>query len=415
MLFRPSLRLALVALSAPCIVAAQEHPDLPSIGNGARAVGLSFATTAAVDDIYSIGWNPAGLSYLTRSEVAITSRVLIAGTSAKATDPTPTFYPIFTAAGEITGALDAIEFAGVASPYRVFGRIVTVGVAYRRFTEGLRVGTFETIRQQGNGSYKGSTKYESVGGARAISPSVGFEVTPRIRGGATVNLLTGSTFYTLRRLAPFPAYRTRELKHGGVALEAGALYRASEALQFGLHLTLPHDRTLRWDNDTTIRDVTRKAPLAVAVGALLGLSKTARVSADLRHSPWSGADYLEDATGDTVATRVGKNDASSIHFGYERDREREILNIYGVATGLLRTKQRLGLFARQSSAVDFKGKSIRILGISAGQSWLVERGSVDVGLLFSRSSRWTYAESSALRMDLHANDFVFSIGLRRQF
>ena len=415
MSFRPSLRLVLLALSAPCIVAAQEHPDLPSIGNGARAVGLGFATTAVADDIYAIGWNPAGLSYLTRREVAVASRFLFAGTSASATDPTPASYPKYSAAGEITGALDAIEFVGVALPYRVLGRTVAAGLAYRRFTEGVRVGTFETIRRQANGTYKGSTKYASTGGVRAISPSLGFEVTPQIRVGVTANLLTGSTIYTQRRPAPAPAYRTRELKHGGVALEAGALYRVSDALQFGLQVTLPHDRTLRWDNDTTIRDVTRKAPLAVAVGAVLGLSPTARVSADVRHSPWSGAEYLEDATGDTVATRVGKNDASSIHVGYERDREREIMNIYGVATGLLRTKQRLGLFARQSSVVDLKGRSIRILGISAGQSWLRGRGSVDLGLLYARSSQWTYAESSALRMELNAHDFVFSLALRRQF
>ena len=189
----------------------------------------------------------------------------------------------------------------------------------------------------------------------------------------------------------------------------------SDALQLGLHVTLPHDRTLHWDNDTTIRDVTRRAPLALAAGVAMVLSPTSRLSADFRHAPWSQSTYLEDADGDTVVSSVGVNDANSIHLGYERDRVSEIQNIYGVATGTRRTQQRIGLFGRQSTSVDFKGNAIRAIGVAAGQTWLFERVSVDLGMLLSRSSRWTYVETTALRMDLNSNDFVIAFGIRRRF
>lgn len=415
MSFCHCIRLALVALSAPLVVTAQDHPDVASAGNGARAAGLGFATTALANDLYSIGWNPAGLSLLTRPELGFTSRALIVITNANATDFTPTNFPSFTGAGEITGALDAVEFVGVAVPYRILGRTLTPGIAYRHFTEGVRVGTFETVRREANGRYKGSTKYQSTGGLRAISPSLGVEITRNLRVGATANILLGSTNFTLRPPAPSPAYRTRELDHAGLAIEAGVLYRMSDALQIGGLLTLPHDRTHRWDNDTTIRAVTRKAPLAVALGGVLALGPDRRVSADVRFSPWSSAEYLEDATGDAVASRVGVNDASSVHIGFERDREREIQNIYGVATGTRRTSQRAGLFVRSSTIADIKGKAIRAIGLSAGQSWILERAIVDLALSLSRSSQWTYSENTTLRMELHSNDFALSFGIRRKF
>lgn len=411
---RTSLRLALAALSAPVAVAAQELPDLPSIGNGARAVGLGFATTAVANDVFAIGWNPAGLTHLERSEVAFVGRFLILGTSARATDFSPTTYPIYTGAGEITGAIDAVEFVGGAIPFRVLGRRVVTGVAWRRFTEGIRAGTFETRRRETNARFTGSTRYQTTGGVRAISPSLAVEVTPRIRVGATANLISGSSRYSVR--GPFPEeYGAREIDHGGLAIEAGTLVTIRDGLQVGLHATLPHDRTARWDNDTTVRDVTRRAPIALAAGAVLSLSEDARLSADLRHAPWSTSEYLDDATGDTVATSIGKNDANSLHVGYERDRQRPRTNAYGIVIDTLRTQQRLGFFVRQTTAQDLKGRSIRGLGVSAGQSWILDVVTVDFALLYARSTKWTRSETSALRMDLATHDLTVTFGVRRHF
>lgn len=404
MLSRHSIRIALLALWIPCIVGAQEHPDLLSIGNGARAVGLGFANTAVVNDIHSIGWNPAGLTYLSRGEVAIVGRFVMMATSASATDYNPVGYPILSGNGEITGALDPIEFLGVAKPYRVGGHPVVAGIAWRRFAEGVRAGTFETQRRQANGRYFGSTNFSSRGGIRAISPSVAFEATSRVRLGVTANLLSGSTDYSVR--GPFPyEYEARELQYSGVAFDVGALVALREGVRLGLHATLPHDRKLSFDNDTATREVTRRAPLAVAVGVAYDLDRRSFVSADLRYAPWASAEFRDDASGDSVDSDVGVNNGGSIHFGYERD----------VTTDIRRAKIRFGLFARRTTTQDLRGKAISSFGFSGGQSWYFSRGSFDLGLLYSRSTRWTRTQTPELRMDLTSHDVVLAMGLRRHF
>jgi long-subunit fatty acid transport protein len=390
--------------AAPLIAGAQQHPDVTSIGNGARALGLSHATTAVTEDVTSIGWNPAGLSYLERRELVFVGRLLILGTSASVTDLSPAF-PRYSGAGEITGALDPIEFVGGAVPTKVFGRAVTAGIAYRRFTEGVRAGTFETRYQETNGRYKGSTLFSTKGGVRAVSPSLAVEVTPRIRVGVTANLLSGSETYTVRPPAPGTVYSAREIDYSGLAFEAGALVTVREHLRIGVHATLPHERTLRFDNDTTTRNVTRTAPLSVALGMMLSISDRTRISADLRHAPWSEARYEERASGDTVASPVGVNDANSIHFGYERDISNEARD----------AKLRLGAFVRRTTARDLKGRAISAYGVSGGRSWIFDRVGVDLGMMYARSSLWTQSETSALRTDLRQHDFLFSVGLRRFF
>jgi hypothetical protein len=176
-------------------------------------------------------------------------------------------------------------------------------------------------------------------------------------------------------------------------------------LRLGVHATLPHERTLRWDNDTTTRDVTRTAPLSVALGLVLDISDVTRISADLRHAPWSEARYQETTSGDTVDSNVGVNDANSIHFGYERDISNEARD----------AKFRLGAFVRRTTARDLKGRAISAYGVSGGRSWIFDRVGVDLGMMYARSSLWTQSESSALRTDLRQHDFLFSVGLRRFF
>lgn len=404
MAFRTTLRLAALCVAAPLVTGAQEHPDVTSIGNGARALGLSHATTAVAEDVTAIGWNPAGLTYLQKKEMVFVGRVLILGTSASITDLQPATYPRYSGAGEITGALDPIEFVGVAAPSRIFGLRLAGGVAYRRFTEGVRVGTFETRYRQTNGRYKGSTLFKTTGGVRALSPSVAMEVTPAIRLGVTANFLSGSGDYTIR--GPYPyEYEAREIDYSGMAIETGAMVTVREWLRFGLHATLPHDRTMRFDNDTSARDVTRRAPLAVALGVMLDWDDVTRFSADIRHAPWSEASFEEKTSGDSVGSPLGVNDANSIHFGYERD----------ISNDRRDAKFRLGAFARRTTARDLKGRAISAYGISGGRSWIYERVGVDLGMMYARSSLWTRSETAALRTDLRQHDLFVSAAIRRFF
>ncbi|MEX2181740.1 MAG: hypothetical protein WD771_06835 [Gemmatimonadaceae bacterium] len=392
------------AATAPAPLAAQERPDLPSLGNGARALGLGYAVTAVADDLNAIGWNPAGLTAITSGEFALTARLLVMGASATVKDFNPDVYPQYGGEGEITGGLDPIEFVGLAFPFTIAGRRVVPAVAYRRLAEGIRPGEFETSQRLANGRYFGSTTYKTTGGVRAISPSIGIALHDRVRVGATANLLGGSSTYSIR--GPYPyQYAMHERDYEGLALDVGTLVTVRDGLTLGLYATLPHDRSFTFDNDTTVRAVTRAAPLALALGMALDLSRRDRLSADIRHAPWSAAAFTDDASGDSVASPLGVNDASSLHIGLERD----------VTNDIRTSKVRLGLFARRTTAVDLKRKAISGLGVTGGQSWYFPSVRVDVGLAYRASSRWVRSEDSAFRLSLRNHDFALAVGLTRLF
>lgn len=365
---------------------------------------MSNAVTALVDDLSAIGWNPAGLSYLERVEFGFASRVLILATGAKGstTNPTPTGYPRYSATGEYAGALDPLDYAGLAIPFRVGSRRVTVGVAYRRFHDSLRPGSYKANRRESNGRYFSTVKYISEGAVRAISPAIGVEVTERLRLGVTANVLSGDETYRITGPLTFRS-TFRQTGYAGVAPQIGALFQLREDLRLGAQLTLPHDRTFTLDNDTTEVPVTRAAPMQVTVGVAKRLNAKAMLTVDAHYAPWSSSLLSVDATGDTVPTNTARKDAHGVGIGYERD----------VTNDIRRSDIRAGLFFRGSSYEDFNDKQVSVYGFSVGQSWFYEKLTVDLGAMYSRSTRWTRTSNDQSTITLTNKDLVVSLGFRR--
>mgnify|MGYP002788790160 CR=1 FL=1 len=407
---------AVLCAAVVCVVtsplSAQERPDPSAIGASARAVGLSHAVTAVANDAFSIGINPAGLSHLQQSEAAFVMRAMVARTTAEGTtnSPTSTGFPRYSAGGEVTGTLDAIQFVGGAVPVKVFGRTVAAGFAYRRFDEGLRPGAFKQTRRNTNGRYFNTTTYNTTGGLRAMSPSLAVEVTDRVRLGVTANILSGSSTYTVRT-TPIAAgsapvaqtTRVAERDFSGLAMDMGALVRLREGLQLGVHVTLPHDRPFTRDSANISVPATRAAPMQIAVGAAMQLNAKTALSLDLRHAPWSSVATTVDSSGAAIPSRVGVNDAASIHVGWERD----------VSDEDKRGTLRLGAFARQTTSVDLNGEAIAAFGASMGKTWFTERGAFEMGLLVSRSTMWTRTSDSITTVSIANTDFALSIGYRK--
>jgi len=394
--------LVFVGVSAP--LSSQERPDLTSPGNGARAAGMGGAITAASDDIFSIGWNPAGLSYLSRPEFGYSGRVSVVATGASAQDLQPTTYPRWVARGELTGTGDIFEFIGYAYPLQLMGRTITIAAAYRRFGEGLRAGRFESGTRLANGRYVGSTDFKSSPGIRAISPSIGIELTPRIRVGATANMLSGAYTHSVR--GPFPyKYSAHEKDITGLALEAGALVQLTGGIRLGVHATLPHERSYTWDNDTTIRDVTREVPLAVAAGAQVRLDPKSNLTVDVRYAPWADSRLVNDADSSEITTFDGVNDAISFHVGYERD----VTNEDRAAS------RRAGFFWKRTTIVDYLAQPITARGIAVGQSWTLPRSIVDASVNYQRSERWTRHRDAQRAITIRNQDVSIQVGVRRRY
>jgi long-subunit fatty acid transport protein len=405
-----SFRAAFVGAALSCSVlstaplSAQDRPDIVSSGNGARAAGLGGATTAVANDIHSIGWNPAGLSFLTRPELGYQARLVFVSGDPSAEDHQPATFPVHVARNELTGAADLFEFIGYAYPIKLANRTVTFGAAYRRFADGVRAASFGTGRRETNGRYWGSTATSSKPGVSAISPTVAVEITPRIRVGATANLLGGSMVSRVK--GPYPySYTSSEEDYSGLAIEAGALVQATEALRIGLNATLPYDLKYTFDNDTTVRNVTRNAPLAISIGAAYRLNAKEMVTVDVRSAPWSSSVLTEDATGDTLTTIEGVEDAFSLHAGYERD----------VTNENRRALRRAGVFWKQTTIVDFNGASIMAGGVSVGQTWIRARHHVDFAVNYQRSERWTRHADAQRSIRIRNHDIALVIGIRRQY
>lgn len=393
--------------------AAQERPDPSAIGNGPRALGMANAVTAVVDDITAIGWNPAGLTLLQRPEYGVVSRVLVmaTGVAASTNQQTQSGYPRFFGDGEMSGALDVLEFGGVAVPFDVAGRRVAVGIAYRRFADQLRVGAFKVNRLETNGRYFSTTRYFNEDGIRAISPSVAVAITDRLRLGVTANLLGGNAKYVTDGPIGYSGQasnsrirRTRlERDFAGLALEVGTMFQATERLRIGVHATLPHEQTFIFV-DTTVAEqaVTRQSPLQLNVGVVRRMGPKSTLSADVRLAPWAAMEFTADADGSDIPARTGVRDAAGFHLGWERD----------VTNYDRKSTIRLGAFVRSTSFVSLDGQQVKAYGASIGQSWYYDAWSFDGGVLLGRSTKWLRSQATDTDVSLQNVDLLVSLGLR---
>ncbi len=402
---------AAAALTLPSTLTAQERLDPTSGGSGARAAAMSQAVTASVSDVFAIGWNPAGLASMTRPEFGVAGAVGIYMSAAQGTTNiiTSTGFPRYSAASEFAGASDPLQFVGAAVPMKLLGRTVTAGVAYRSFAEGPRQGSYKQRRVVNNGRYFSTATYANEGGVRAISPSLAVAVTKGLQVGVTANVLSGSSVYTTKDSLSFRR-RVTENDYAGLALEVGGMLQLTEGTRLGVNVTLPHDRTMTIDNDTTERAATRAAPLQVAVGFAKKLGAKNSLNVDARYAPWSSVEFTDDATGTVIPSRLGVNDAIGLHVGWERDVSGE--DRLGV---MRRGLFRLGGYARQTTSQDLFGDAIFSFGGSIGKTWLMKNSAFEMGLQAGRSTRWVRSDTPATTVSLANNDFVLTAGLRRQF
>lgn len=372
---------------------------------------MSQAVTASVSDVFAIGWNPAGLASMTRGEVGFAGNVGIFMSAAQGTTNivTTTGFPRYSASSEFAGASDPVHFIGAAVPFKLAGRRVTAGVAWRAFAEGPRQGSYKQRRVVNNGRYFSTATYTIEGGVRAISPSLAIAVTERLQLGVTANILSGSSVYTAKDSLNFRR-RLKENDYSGLALEVGGLFKLSEGTRVGLNVTLPHDRSMNIDNDTTVRAATRAAPLQVAVGVAKQLGPKSTINVDARYAPWSSVEFTDDVSGTVVPSRLGVNDAMGVHVGWERDVSGE--DRLGV---MRRGLFRLGGYVRQTTSQDLFGDAILSYGGSLGKTWLMTNSAFEMGLQVGRSTRWVRSDTPQTTVSLANNDFVLTAGLRRQF
>ncbi len=223
------------------------------VGSGARALGMGGAFVAIADDATAASWNPGGLTQLERPELS-----LVYDFKWNSERFSSRAHP------EINGAYD-VDFHGlnyVSGVYpikRTFaGRNFVLSLNYQRQYDFDRELSFRYRDVIGltNGNIAGISshvRYRQQGQLSSLSPAFGFEITQRLSLGMVLNIWHESllpdnewsidleerrTFNVNGVMGPasWVRFSMREDYTGfrGMNATFGALYRATERLQFGL-------------------------------------------------------------------------------------------------------------------------------------------------------------------------------------
>lgn len=223
------------------------------VGSGARALGMGGAFIAIADDATAASWNPGGLTQLERPELSLvydfrwhTERFRSGA------------HP------EIGGSYDSdyqgLNYVSVVYPlpHTLGGRNFVLSLNYQRqydFERRLDFRYRDVMALSGGNiaAISSEIKYRQKGRLGSLSPAFGFELTHRLSLGMVLNIWHESllpdnewridleerrtfTINGIRTPWSWTRYSMREdyTDFRGVNATVGALYRATDRLQFGL-------------------------------------------------------------------------------------------------------------------------------------------------------------------------------------
>ncbi len=239
-----------VAFEAWAQVDITSSPNI--VGSGARALGMGGAFIAIADDATSASWNPGGLTQLERPEVSLVydfrwNNERFSSISHPEMD------------GGHDSSYTGFNYASVVYPipWTLGGRNLVLSLNYQRqydFERRLDFNYHDAVAlgRPGVVTRMQQVKYRQKGQLSSLSPAFGFEITQRLSLGVTLNIWNESllpenkwstetdiriaSLFNGRPLGGLTQYSMREKYTGfrGVNATVGALYRATDQLQFGM-------------------------------------------------------------------------------------------------------------------------------------------------------------------------------------
>jgi long-chain fatty acid transport protein len=316
-------------------------------GAGARGLGMGGAFIAVADDGTAASFNPAGLSQLRRSELALVGfgdRL----ESSFSLDGMPSGDSITTDHG-------VLDFAGLAVPFDVAGKNLTVQFSYQRsvdlFGEGRAalLGAFELrdlgFDEDGIAAFVADVNPKQTGAFHTASLSTAYEVTQRLSLGATLNYWiadwnasgTGSFSITApalgiplteverNRFSQDQDFRAFNMNFGFLLkypwLSIGGVMRLPFGAEYHLHETRVTEDLL--DGSSTPTDNSMRTtlhwPRSAGIGIAIRPVKRLTLAGDYTATQWSrtylesvpggvlGSDEQLDAEGNPVESFVDRN------------------------------------------------------------------------------------------------------------
>lgn len=281
------------------------------VGSGARAFGMGGAFLARADDATAASWNPAGLSYLRRSEVSLVGVQNDFSQRIPRFDESTAVAQPITTTDQLRGSV--ADFIGAAYPLRVKGRTGAIQLSYQRsFSFSGNRRSEGTIGKSGflpNGEKIFPTEFtvEGRGGFDTLSLSSGFEVHHRLRLGVSVNRWING--FSQEVLRPDRKIESDWLI-AGTNFNFGLLFTPAPKLNLGAVLKTPFGANVFLTKDRTDIGTTPDAatgqvlpptlnheegdmrirfPRVYGLGASYRVTNTITLSADFTRTAWSKA------------------------------------------------------------------------------------------------------------------------------
>jgi long-subunit fatty acid transport protein len=378
---------------------AQDVSQFVLNGNGARAAGMGYAFTGLADDATAISWNSAGLTQLYAPEASIIARFGFGSLDPQYDDVN---------LDVTTGSKFQLNFASIAIPFSAGEFNVVGGIAYRRvfdFTQNFEI-------KAGEAGFMVENITDNSGGIDGITPALGIQFSDMFSVGASVNILTGSTDYKSEfRVTGFePSIEEYSEEYSGVAVEIGALVKASPQFQIGANLGLPNTITFTQKmRDSEDFEYDLKVPFFFSIGAAFRASDQVTLAADYRSRPWSSGEVEVEGESGTIEEwlqflyndpELKVYNANSFHVGLE----------YLAESGNSVIPLRLGFFTQPSPGEDEKRDQISFTGLTAGLGLIMGQVILDGSFEYLFGTYAGDTDENDNAVDFKQTDFRVTIG-----
>jgi len=298
------IKLAILAVLLFSFVALEstfaQEENYNFIGSGARARGMGGAFIGVADDATAISWNPAGLATLEKPEASLVGMYSI---------DTYTFKQTFsiweTWDGKVDQSHPVFNFASAAFPLIAGEQNFVIAVAYQRLIDFY-------YRYEDS-----SWGEEKKGGVDAISPGLGFQITPEFSMGGSVNIWAGHLDYNYTdKIFPDSSYERKNVyRYSGLNFNLGVMGHFQNV---GIGAVWKTPLTLKRKYSISDTDYTDKFkfPLVLGFGFALRPSDNLTLAMDYEIRPFSKSEFYWDS-GDTTYVLDHWQDVNQVRAGLE--------------------------------------------------------------------------------------------------
>ncbi len=452
---RKTVLLLLAMMLFPISISAQDtilsETNFSSvIGAGARALGMGGAFIAIADDATAASWNPAGLAQLERFSISLVSRFDNVRSLIPARGDSVSQF--FMGAESIQSLSFGLDFASMTLPFRVGKVKIVPQLSYQRAVSfnlsSQQYGIQALIPDQDDKGrkffFKGNFNKEDrfSGGFDMVSVSLGTRIFRRLnlgfscnywtngyegekmKGASGVSYVNGSPDIPV--FADHVVFESRIFSIKGINFNIGMLVEISDVLKLGAVYKTRFTADIDYHNKTQIIDFmvgpdkpyTHEAsgrsellwPRSFGFGLSYRPSDPLTVSLDYTNTEWSRGlltnYHFEGETRDVFfpTLRILENEQMD---NPQMDSEQVRLGMEYVVFGqTVLIPLRIGFFTDSQYYSDSSGRTVSMVGFTAGLGLKLKKVSFDLALTYENGSflgerlSYSYNEYSELRVYL---------------